>query len=165
MAIDWESIKTEYIHTDITQRALADKYGVSPRQVAYRSKREGWFLEKQAGQLCETGRFQLLEYPDDGQADSDRRAGSNRLGGGSDRRAGSNRLGGSNRRAGGIRALAQRLCQKCSLAIDGLGDDVDPQRLKQLVQSVKDLKEIVKSDGADDGVGQLEQLVKGLLKL
>ena len=158
MAIDWESIKTEYIHTDITQRALADKYGVSPRQVAYRSKREGWFLEKQAGQLCETGRFQLLEYPDDEQANT------NRCSGGSDRRAGSNRLGGSNRRAG-IRALAQRLCQKCSLAIDGLGDDVDPQRLKQLVQSVKDLKEIVKSDGADENVGQLEQLVKGLLKL
>ena len=46
LAIDWTTIKQEYITTAVSQRALAKKYGVSPRQVAYRSKAEEWFRMK-----------------------------------------------------------------------------------------------------------------------
>lgn len=40
--IDWEAIKTEYVTTDITQRGLIKKYGLSPRYVARHSRDEGW---------------------------------------------------------------------------------------------------------------------------
>lgn len=40
--IDWVSIKTEYITTDISQRDLADKYGVSLMSVNRHSRAEGW---------------------------------------------------------------------------------------------------------------------------
>lgn len=46
--LDWNSIKAEYVTTDISQRSLAQKYGVSPAQVARHSKSEGWVdLRKQ----------------------------------------------------------------------------------------------------------------------
>lgn len=44
---DWESIKTEYVTTKISYRALADKYGISCRTVFARGKREGWVQERQ----------------------------------------------------------------------------------------------------------------------
>lgn len=44
---DWESIKTEYVTTKISYRALADKYGISCRTVFARGKREGWVRERQ----------------------------------------------------------------------------------------------------------------------
>lgn len=43
---DWNAIKTEYISTSISQRALAEKYGVSPSTLRYRAKREGWDDER-----------------------------------------------------------------------------------------------------------------------
>lgn len=39
---DWKKIKTEYITTDISQRKLAAKYGVSHVAVSDRSKKEEW---------------------------------------------------------------------------------------------------------------------------
>ena len=39
---DWKKIKTEYITTDISQRKLAAKYGVSHVAVSTRSKNEEW---------------------------------------------------------------------------------------------------------------------------
>ena len=65
-----------------------------------------------------------------------------------------------------INRLADKLCDKAGFAIDSLGDEnVDPQKLRQLVQSVKDLKEIVKYDGTAEDVGRLEELIKGLSEL
>ena len=40
--VNWEEIKTEYITTDISQRKLAKKYGVSHIAISNRSKNEGW---------------------------------------------------------------------------------------------------------------------------
>lgn len=42
MAINWRKIKNEYISTTISQRALADKYGISSRSVTAKSTAEGW---------------------------------------------------------------------------------------------------------------------------
>ena len=40
--IDWESIKTEYITTDISQKELAEKYGVSRKTLNYRCSVGQW---------------------------------------------------------------------------------------------------------------------------
>lgn len=41
--MDWEQAKIEYItDTNSSYRSIAEKYGVSPTQVANRSKSEGW---------------------------------------------------------------------------------------------------------------------------
>lgn len=46
--MNWSEIRAEYVTTDITHRQLAQKYGVSPSQIARHSKSEGWVdLRKQ----------------------------------------------------------------------------------------------------------------------
>ena len=66
---DWNTIKVEYI-TDPTasQRSLAKKYGVSPYQLAKKSKAESWFASRQKHQskivadaIAQTGRSQAKE--------------------------------------------------------------------------------------------------------
>lgn len=42
MADDWLIIKMEYITTDLSLRALAEKHGVSRTTIGHRSKTEGW---------------------------------------------------------------------------------------------------------------------------
>ena len=135
MAIDWGKIKNEYVTTNIGQRELAKKNGVSPRQVAYRSKREGWFALKQQSLLNDCRQAAHQQVLEDGRTVE-------------------------------IRLLADKLCEKTNLAIDNLKDgEIDTQRLRQLVQSVKDLKELVKPDGTSCDTGRLETLVKGLCEL
>ncbi|WP_337399472.1 hypothetical protein [Congzhengia sp.] len=135
MAIDWVKIKNEYVTTNIGQRELAKKNGVSPRQVAYRSKREGWFALKQQSLLNNCRQAAHQQVQEDGRTVE-------------------------------IRLLADKLCEKTNLAIDNLKDgEIDTQRLRQLVQSVKDLKELVKTDGTSCDTGRLETLVKGLCEL
>jgi len=45
--IDWEKIKTEYITSNKSIRALADKYGVNACTIAKHSKSEGWCKSRQ----------------------------------------------------------------------------------------------------------------------
>lgn len=46
---NWESIKAEYVSTDISLRALGEKYGIGASTVLKRSQREKWpELRKQA---------------------------------------------------------------------------------------------------------------------
>ncbi len=40
--IDWNKIRKEFEGTDITARALADKYGIKPSTLRSRKNREGW---------------------------------------------------------------------------------------------------------------------------
>ena len=135
MAIDWVKIKNEYVTTNIGQRELAKKNGVSPRQVAYRSKREGWFALKQQSLSNDCRQAAHQQAQEDGRTVE-------------------------------IRLLADKLCEKTNLAIDNLKDgEIDTQRLRQLVQSVKDLKELVKPDGTSCDTGRLETRVKGLCEL
>lgn len=45
--INWEAAKAEYIAGGISQRELAEKYGVTERMVADRSAREGWTKQRE----------------------------------------------------------------------------------------------------------------------
>jgi hypothetical protein len=45
--IDWDQIKTEYVTTDISLRALASKHKVSMRYLADHSRLDGWVEQRQ----------------------------------------------------------------------------------------------------------------------
>lgn len=45
--VDWLAIKTEYITTDISQRKLAKKYGLSVSTIARKSTDEGWVEQRE----------------------------------------------------------------------------------------------------------------------
>lgn len=45
---DWRKIKTEYITGDVSQRALARKYGVSSGSVSKHARAEDWDAEREA---------------------------------------------------------------------------------------------------------------------
>lgn len=47
MAVDWLKIKAEYISGGITQRALAEKYGVTLRQISNHATAEGWVAARE----------------------------------------------------------------------------------------------------------------------
>lgn len=44
--VNWEKIKTEYITGDISQRKLAEKYGVPYSTVRDRAQKDSWFKER-----------------------------------------------------------------------------------------------------------------------
>lgn len=46
-AIQWEEIKKEYITTHISQRQLADKYGISSVALNNHSRKEGWMQQRE----------------------------------------------------------------------------------------------------------------------
>ena len=52
--IDWDAIKTEYVTTDISQRALIEKYKVNNVDLAKHSKNEKWVEENFDSILEET---------------------------------------------------------------------------------------------------------------
>lgn len=52
---NWESIKAEYVGTDISMRSLAEKHGVGFSTLAGRAKRENWTeLRRQAKDRAQT---------------------------------------------------------------------------------------------------------------
>ena len=54
MAADWQTIKTEYITTDISLRQLAEKHGVSESTIFKKCSKEQWeALRKQHGSRVE----------------------------------------------------------------------------------------------------------------
>lgn len=46
--IDWEKMKTEYVTEGVSYRSLAEKYGVSIRNVERKGKNEGWVALRKA---------------------------------------------------------------------------------------------------------------------
>ncbi len=139
MLMNWDEMKDEYVHTSIGLRPLAQKYGATARQVSYRAKKEGWFIEKQQNLAQQTAFFKenqaLFEKPREDVSETD------------------------------ISILADKLYQKANLAIDALdGEKLDTQRLRHLVQSVKDLKDLVRPEDEAKEAGRLEALIKGLCK-
>ena len=50
MGIDWSAIKTEYITTDTTYRALAEKYGVANSTIFGKASKEKWVEQKEQHQ-------------------------------------------------------------------------------------------------------------------
>lgn len=137
---DWEKMKDEYVHSSISLRGLADKFGVTARQVSYRAKREGWYVEKQQ-QIAQKDRFYKKMGADFGKDAAE--------------------LGASD-----IRALTDKLYKKANSAIDALDESaIDTQQLRHLVQLAKDLKDLAKGEDESKDAGRLEELVKGLCQL
>lgn len=44
--VNWENIKTEYVTTDISQRKLAEKYGVPYSTLRDRARKGAWFKDR-----------------------------------------------------------------------------------------------------------------------
>ena len=136
MAINWDELRDEYIHTSIGLRPLAAKYGATARVVSYRAKQEGWYKEKLENLA------QIKAYYEQNKAALQRREDVSET---------------------DIAVLAEKLYQKANLAIDALdGEKLDTQRLRHLVQSVKDLKDLVRPEDEAKEAGRLEALIKGL---
>ncbi len=113
---DWAAIKTEYLTTKISYRALAQKYGVSMSAISKRAAEEKW-----------RGHKNKAAPPPN------------------------------------VATLAGKLIEKADLAIEQLGGQVDAGKLKQLVASVKDLKEITKAmPGGPDAQAGHDALVRAI---
>ena len=145
---DWIKIKNEYINTSISQRKLAEKYGISVSTLTKRANKEKWQQEKET--QCNKIETKVQQKTADKIVKSE-----------VDRIA-------------NILALGDKLSAKIDKAIGQLetvlvdGEEVetgivDVRGLRSLVQSVKDLKEIAGADdGRDDKNGALEKLIGGL---
>ena len=48
--IDWLQIKNEYIRSNVSCRELAEKYGLTAKQVSHRSCKEQWFRQRKTYQ-------------------------------------------------------------------------------------------------------------------
>lgn len=145
---DWIKIKNEYINTSISQRKLAEKYGISVSTLTKRANKEKWQQEKET--QCNKIETKVQQKTADKIVKSE-----------VDRIA-------------NILALGDKLSAKIDKAIGQLetvlvdGEEVetgivDVRGLRSLVQSVKDLKDIAGADdGRDDKNGSLEKLIGGL---
>lgn len=47
MGLDWHKIETEYVTTRISQRQLAEKYGVTQSTIYAHSKADGWVKKRE----------------------------------------------------------------------------------------------------------------------
>lgn len=68
---DWARIKSEYITSEISQRALAKKYGVSNGAVSKHAKAEGWDAEKETHKetLVNSVKQKAVEKVSDAESD------------------------------------------------------------------------------------------------
>ena len=44
--VDWIAMKQEYVTTDITLRAMAEKYGIHRNTISHHMKMENWYAER-----------------------------------------------------------------------------------------------------------------------
>lgn len=128
--IDWIKIKNEYINTNISQRNLAKKYAVSVNTLTKRANREKWHsFRREARRRIETKVQQETEEKI---------------------------ISAKVDRLTEVLSLSDDIVPKIKKAINQLETDaesgamIDTYKLRQLVQSIKDLKEIVKNDTKED---------------
>lgn len=144
---DWIKIKNEYINTSISQRKLAEKYGISVSTLTKRANKEKWQQEKET--QCNKIETKVQQKTADKIVKSE-----------VDRIA-------------NILALGDKLSAKIDKAIGQLetvlvdGEEVetgivDVRGLRSLVQSVKDLKDIVRTDDNGDEIRKLDAILNGV---
>ena len=144
---DWIKIKNEYINTSISQRKLAEKYGISVSTLTKRANKEKWQQTKET--QCKKIETALQQKTADKIVKSE-----------VDRIA-------------NILALGDKLSAKIDKAIGQLetvlvgGEEVetgivDVRGLRSLVQSVKDLKDIVRTDDNGDEIRKLDTILNGV---
>ena len=68
---DWAAIKSEYVTSEISQRAIAKKYGVSNGSVSKHAKAEGWDKERETHKetLVNTTKHKVIEKISDMESD------------------------------------------------------------------------------------------------
>lgn len=134
--IDWVKIKNEYINTNISYRKLSERYNVSKNQIANRAKKEKWSelrskqRDKIGTKLGQKTAEKIVE------AETDRIAGLIKLADEAQKQIGI-----------GLMQLDKYVdtggkVHQCEM--------IDVERLKKLVATMKDLKDIIKTDNSGD---------------
>lgn len=130
--VDWVRIKNEYINTDISYRKLAEKHGVSFRTLANKAKNENWVRLKQKQRDKIDTKLS--------QKTAEKRASAEA------------------RRIERVLNITDVVLDKIQSAVEQLETDykdgetidtgiVNTARLRQIVQSLKDIKDIGTADG------------------
>ena len=144
---DWIKIKNEYINTGISQRKLAEKYGISYNTLKDRANKEKWAEQREQQHIRITSRTHQKTADKIVKSEVDRIA--------------------------NILALGDKLSARIDKAIGQLetafvdGEEietgiVDVRGLRSLVQSVKDLKDIVRTDDNGDEIRKLDAILNGI---
>lgn len=143
--IDWIKIKSEYVNTKISYRELAEKYNVSLQSVSKHGNAEKWGelrkkqLNKISTEVVQKTAEKIVEYEVD--------------------------------RISHIMHMCDKLTKEIDKAIEQLdkvivnGEVVnvgliDTYKLRQLVQSLKDVKDIVKTDTSERDLKQLDTVIE-----
>lgn len=138
---NWIKIKNEYINTDISQRKLAAKHNISFSTLKQRANKEKWNAEKikQHDKISKEVQQKTIEIITASEAD----------------------------RLTKLLSLADKLSQKIEKAIEQLETTytsgevvetgiVDTYKMRQIVQSIKDLKDIIIT-GGDENIEDLDE--------
>lgn len=146
--INWIEIKNEYIFTDISQRKLAEKYGVSVSTLMKRANKEQWKeLKASEGSKMEASVHQkTAEIISDDIVEK------------------------TVNRVETVLSLSDELTNKLKTAISELGigyeDEhvpINTKDIKRLVSSLKDLSDIIKNNDITDSSNEkMEKLIQGL---
>ena len=129
MAVDWLAIKTEYINGGISYRKLAEKYGVPLRTVAKHAKEESWKDEREAH--CNKVATKLQQKTVEKISDALSDAAADEV------------------------SIKSRIRLKIYREIENRlnAEEVDASDFRKLVQSYKDMCEIVVEDGKNKQEG------------
>ena len=142
--IDWIAIKNEYINTDISQRKLAKKYDISESTLMQKAMREKWRDEKN-------------EQRSKIEAETKQKVAEIIVGTEVDRVTNLLNLTDTAQEQIGI-AFGQ-LCTYVDMFGNVTNTDVvDVGRLKKLVSSLKDLKDILRDDKQDKNADVMTKL-------
>lgn len=152
--IDWISIKNEYLNTGISQRKLAEKYGVSFDTLKDKANKERWYEDKKKQHNKITTRTQQKTAEKIVAAEVDRVT---------------NLLNLTDTAQEQIGIAFGQLC----MFVDKYGDVhdtdvVDVGKLKTLVSSLKDIKDILRDDKQDknaDVMAKLDEVIGEVDKL
>lgn len=138
---NWIKIKNEYVNTDISQRKLAAKYNISFSTLKQRANKEKWNAEKikQHDKISKEVQQKTIEIITASEAD----------------------------RLTKLLSLTDKLSQKIEKAIEQLETAytsgevvetgiVDTYKMRQIVQSIKDLKDIIIT-GGDENIEDLDE--------
>ena len=129
MAVDWLAIKTEYINGGISYRKLAEKYGVNKDSIAARAKAENWkgLRDNQTDKTHTKTIQKTVEKISDALSD----AAANEV------------------------SIKSRIRLKIYREIENRlnAEEVDASDFRKLVQSYKDMCEIVVEDGKNKQEG------------
>ena len=129
MAVDWLAIKTEYINGGISYRKLAEKHGVSASYLMQRATKEGWAKERnqQHSKTEAKAKQKTVEKISDALSDA----------------------------AADEAAVKARIRTKIYQEIEKRlsAEEVESADFRKLVQSFKDMCEIVVEDGKNEKEG------------